>query len=358
MVRTYSNEAADNDIRRVQMKESTMIGLWILMVCFFFGVSGWVYSKNLPLTLQEKDVFDFSSKLDENEVFLKNVFGFDYDGQHVYYLDNHFCSIFKVKLDSFQLVKMISSRGQGPGELSIAIGLSCKNGKLYVVDAGFGGIKIFDTEGKFLKQFKVNGISLGMGMIAKYIIDVSADEEIYVRCNVMGKGTLISVYDENGQRLRGLIPIEGNPQKDYLLSLMKNQLIFTLDNSGYVIVLFTKEGKLQKYDKKGNLLWTRVILKELPKKERNEESFKRLKGGGIEGTINFLGLAVLEDNRIFASGRFSGLLLSSGGETVGLFRSPVGKGGFGDLIFWKDSRLIGLEKRYDFHRHIKFKQPI
>jgi hypothetical protein len=328
------------------------------MVCFFFGIAWWIQGKSLPVvTLQEKDVFDFSSKLDENEVFLRNVFGFDYDGHHVYYLDNHFCSIFKVELNSFKLIKMISSKGQGPGELSIAIGLSCKNGKLYVVDGGYGGIKVFDTEGKFIKQFKIKGLSFGMEMMSKYLIDVNDDEEIYVRCNVIGNSTLISVYDKNGQRLRGLVPAEGDPKGDYLTSLMKNQLIFTLDNSGHIIVLFTKEGKLHKYDKQGKLLWSRDILKELPKKERNKERFERLKGGGIRGRINFLGLAVLEDNRIFASGIFTGVLLSEDGKLLGLFKSPEGKGGFGGLIFWKGSRLIWLEKQYDFHRYIKFKQP-
>jgi hypothetical protein len=338
------------------MKEPKMRGLWILMVCFFIWMAGWIQGKNLPVVnLQEKDVFDFSSRLDENEVFLRNIFGFDYDGHHVYYLDNHFCTIFKVELESFKLVKTISSKGQGPGELSIVIGLSCKNGKLYVADVGFGGIKIFDTEGKFLKQFKVIGLSFGFGMITKYIIDVSDDEEIYVRCNVIGNGTLISVYDKNGRRLRGLIPAEGNSEKVYLSSLMKNQLIFTLDNSGHIIVLFTKLGKLQKYDKQGKLLWSRDILKELPKKERNEEKFKKLKGG-IRGAVNFLGLAVLEDNRIFASGVFTGVLLSEKGTVIGLFKSPEGKGGFGYLLFWKGSRLIGMEKQYDFHRYIKFKK--
>lgn len=340
------------------MQEPKMRWICTLMVCFYFGMSGWIQSKNLPVvTLQEKNVFDFSSRLDENEVFLRNVFGFDYDGRHVYYLDSHFCSIYKVELHSFKLVKMISSRGQGPGELTSAVGLSCKNGKLYVADIGYGGIKIFDTEGKFLKQFKVMGLNFGMQMMLKCIIHVSDDEEIYVRCNNMNNGTLISVYDINGKRLRGYVPLHSESRKNYISSLMRNLLIFTIDNSGNLIILFSKKGNMQKYDKQGKLLWERDILKELPEKERNEERFKRLKSGGIRGTINFLGLAVMEDNRIFASGRFSGLLLSEEGKALGLYKSPKGKGGFGDLIFWKGSRLIELEEQFNFHRYIKFKQP-
>jgi hypothetical protein len=321
-------------------------------------MAGWIQGKNLPVvTLQKKDVFDFSAKLDENEIFLRNVFGFDYDGQHVYYLDSHFCSIFKVELDSFKLVKMISSRGQGPGELSSAVGLSCKNGKLYVADIGYGGIKIFDTEGKFLDQFKVMGLSFGFSMITKHIIDVSDDEEIYVRCNDMKNGTLIYVYDINGKRLRVLVPLIKEMKANDPSSIMNNLIVFTLDNSGNLIILFIKGGNMQKYDKHGKLLWDRDILKELPKKERNEERFKRKKSGGITGKFNFHGLAVLEDNRIFASGIFTGVLLSEEGKVLGVYKSPKGKGGFGDLIFWKGSRLFWLEEQYDFHRYIKFKQP-
>jgi hypothetical protein len=136
---------------------------------------------------------------------------------------------------------------------------------------------------------------------------------------------------------------------------MKNQFIFTLNNSGYLIILFTKGGILQKFDKKGKLLWSRNILKELPEKERNEESFKRTRSGETKGTANFIGLAILEDNRIFASGRFTGILLSEEGKVLRLFKSPVGKGGFGDLLFWKGSFLFWLDMQYDFHRYIKFK---
>lgn len=332
--------------------------LLILIVFVLFGANEWINSKNMPIvTLQEKDVSSFESKLDENEVFLRNVFGFDYDDRHVYYLENHLCTIYKVRFDSFQLVKMISSRGQGPGELSIPMGLCCKNGKLYVADVGSGGIKIFDTEGKFLKQFKIAGLSFGMGAMSKYIIDVNDENEIYVRSTSPGNDTLISVYNINGQRLRGIIPAAKGPQQKYLSNLMNNQLIFTLNNSGHIIVLFTKEGKLQKFDKKGKLLWSRNILKELPGKERNEESFKRTGGGGIKGTVNFIGLSVLEDNRIFASGRFTGMLLSEEGKVLRLFKSPLGKGGFGGLLFWKGSLLIGLDMQYDFHRYIKVKPP-
>nr|NIR04338.1 hypothetical protein [Candidatus Aminicenantes bacterium] len=237
------------------------------------------------------------------------------------------------------------------------VGLSCKNGKLYVADIGYGGIKIFDTEGKFLKQFKVMGLSFGFGMITKHIIDVSDDEEIYVRCNDMKNGTLISVYDINGKRLRVLVPLNKEMKANDLSSIMKNLIIFTLDNSGNLIILFIKGGNMQKYDKQGKLLWDRDMLKELPKKERNEERFKRKKSVGITGRINFHGLAVLEDNRIFASGIFTGVLLSEEGKVLGLYKSPKGKGGFGDLIFWKGSRLFWLEKQYDFHRYIKFNQP-
>jgi hypothetical protein len=338
------------------MMKLKMRWLSILIGCILFGTTGLIHAKTLPVvTLHEKDIFNFESELDENEIFLRSVFGFEYDGRHIYYLDNHLCSIYKVELDSFKLVKMISSRGQGPGELSIPLGLSCKNGKLYVVDIGYGGIKIFDTEGKLLKQFKVKGASFGAGMNSKYIVDVSDEEEIYIRCKAIEEGNLISVYDINGRYLRGLIPNKREPGEKYLSSRLKNKLIFTLDNFGHIIVLFVKSGELQKFDKQGKLLWSRNILKELPEKERNEEPSKRLKDGTIMTRINFLGISLLEDNRIFASGVFSGLLLSADGKIIGRFKSPAGKGGFGDLLFWKGNHLIGMEKQFDFQRYIKLK---
>ncbi len=324
----------------------------ILLVYFLLGNVSNAFGKNLPaVTLQEKEVIDVEEKLDQNEIFLKSVFGLAFDGTYIYIMDNQICSIYKAKLDNFQLVKMLCSRGQSPDELAIPVGLCYKKDKLYVLDVGFGGVKVFDTEGKGLKQFRVPGASLGMGVICRYVINVSDDEEIYVRRDDRENGTLVSVYDMNGKLVRSLIPMEGDLEVNSLSNSAKNQLNFAFDHDGNVIVLFIKTGKLKKYDKQGKLLWAREILTALPKKERNEEDFKRSKEG-IKGTVNFIGLAILEDNRIFASGIFSGVLVSAKGELIRLFKRPAGKC-FGNLLFWNGSRLIGVVKHYDFSRYLK-----
>lgn len=333
------------------MNKSKILLLLPLMT-YLLGCTGGGDFKNLSIvTLQEKDIFNFESQLEENDIFIKNSFGFDHDDSHFYYLDNHFCSIFKYRQDSFKLVKMISSRGQGPGEISEGIGLSYKKGKLYIVDSGYGGIKIFDTQGKFLKQFKVKGLSIGIAT-NKLIIDVNENEEIYVRTSVTSNGSLITVYDINGKRLRGLIPVNVPKNEDYWTTLLKHQLIFTIDNFDNVIVLFVKHGKLEKYDKKGVRLWSREILQALPEKERNEEGVKRTKSGSIRYALNFLGLSILEDNRIFAIGVYTGILLSEEGKVIGLFKLPGKKRVIADMSFWRGSRLITLKKQYDFKRYI------
>jgi DNA-binding beta-propeller fold protein YncE len=331
------------------MKKSKTRFMLVFMVILLAGTSWWLNGRELPIIrLQEGEAFDYAPLLEENEIFLRNPFGFEYDGTHFYYLDSHFRTIFKVKQDSFKLVKTISSRGQGPGEIAMGIALCYKKGKLYVVDFGYGGIKIFDTQGKFVKQFKVSGFGIGGGMTSKSIIDVNANEEIYLRC-LYKKSSLISVFDSDGNRLRGLIPIK--EAEDTGSHILKNRIIFSLDKNGNLIVLFTKYGQLEKYDPKGVRLWSRNILQDLPKKERNEEGVKRTRAGGIKYSVNFSGLAVSENGQIFASGIFTGLLLSEKGTLIGRFKSPGGKGGFGDLLFWKGTRLIGLERQFDFQRY-------
>jgi hypothetical protein len=326
--------------------------LLIFAVCFFLGANYLLTGKELSIiTLQKCDVFDFEDQLEENEVFLRSVMGFEHDGTHLYYFDNYFSKIYKVRPGNFKLVKTISSKGQGPGEIAIGVAMCHNKGKLYVIDVGYGGIKIFDTEGRFIKQFKAMGLGFGPAMTSKGLIDVNEAEEIYFRCNVAGKGELISVYDDDGIRLRGLIPVAA--EKDFRSSILRNKLIFKIDHAGNVIVLFNKLGILQKYDRVGNLLWSKDILQVLPKNERNIEGIKRTRDGGISFRVNFIGLAILEDDRIFASGEKTGILLSERGKVLGLFNPPEYKGGFGMLLFWKGTRLMGLHRQYNFSKYIQ-----
>lgn len=322
---------------------------FVVIMLFTIGWMGFAKNRTV-IMLKESEVVDLEDKLDDNEIYLRNVAGFDYDGNYLYYLDSYYCCIYKVKADTFQLVKVISSPGQAPAELSMPVGLSCKNGKLYVLDAGFGGVKIFDTDGKALKQFRIKGLSLGMGTLLRYLIGVNSNEEIFIRGNSPINGMMLSVYNTNGDRLRGLIPV--NIETKNYKKLLYAQFIFVLDQESNVIVLFSKEGKLEKFDKKGKRLWTRDILQLLPEDEKDESGLKNYSNGSMGATFNFSGLALRDDNRIFVSSRFAGLMFSNDGYIQNIFKHPIGKSVFGNLILWIGNRLLFLDKQFDFNRYI------
>ncbi len=130
------------------MKNFTFIIVMLMIWCFVLQGVEVITLKN-GLNLEEK--------MSHNAVFLKECVAFELspDGDIGYFLDKKYGHILVVDTATGKLLQEISSRGQGPGQLASPISMCLKGDKMYGLDNGFSGVKIFSTEGKTLSEFRL-----------------------------------------------------------------------------------------------------------------------------------------------------------------------------------------------------------
>ncbi|MCP4216942.1 MAG: hypothetical protein GY765_19995, partial [bacterium] len=196
---------------------------------------------------------NFEEKMSKNEVFLKRCTAFDlnYAANRVYFVDKNYGHILVVELSSGKLVKTISSKGQGPAELHEPTSMRIRDGKIFVLDRGFGGIKMFDTEGRNLGQFRLKTIPWRWTRI-----DVNDKGEIFVGSLDRNDKSMVSVYDSKGTFLRALIKYKGTDLAKASRKKSGIQYFFKLDNDGNIVLLFYMLRQMAKYDAEGNQLWS------------------------------------------------------------------------------------------------------
>lgn len=120
--------------------------------------------------------------------------------------------------------------------------MAVKYGKIIVYDPGFGGIKIFDTDGKILKEFRAESISFySLGLHQKDIIDLSGNNEIFIRHVDEKSNTSIVVYDMNGTKLRRIIPLDAEKEKDARMWVLNTYFNFEVDKNGDIVILYVKK---------------------------------------------------------------------------------------------------------------------
>jgi hypothetical protein len=218
---------------------------------------------------------EFEKLLEKNNVFLKMCLSFDAADGYFYFLDTKYGIIFKVEEKTGKLVKTISSEGQGPFELQNATAIRVIKNKIFVLDSGFNGIKIFDTEGNPVNEFKLN-VVIGMGMGN---FDVNDKEEIFLGRFDSQDKTLVKVFNVKGKKLRSMAPVKNDKNINQLSSSWYYYI--RLDKDDNLYVLFHLMRKLAKYDKKGKLIWERKIKNELLDKYPDDYELRR----GSESTI-------------------------------------------------------------------------
>ncbi len=208
-----------------------------------------------------KDGVNFEQKLSDNNVFFKNCSDFEILPLNNigFFLDEEYGMIFKVELSSGKLLKTISSKGQGPGELHIPISLRVRNNMIFVLDNGFNGIKIFELEGKFVNSFRI-----GSTLFGNRNIYVNEKNEIFVgKINALAN-TMVSVYDLQGKELESLIRYQKDNKTDNTReSLMRKLYLINLDSKGNIYILYYIFRKLIKYNRKGEMLWETEIKNEI-----------------------------------------------------------------------------------------------
>lgn len=275
----------------------------ILLLIFQFTV----FSQS-EVIFEISECKDYSKILERNNVFFKWCIDFDVeDNTYIYFLDSSFGYILKVDYQSGKLIKSISSKGQGPGELAWPSSIRVMNSKIYVFDRGFNGVKIFSTEGKFLNSFKITN-SGGSGTI-----DVNKNNEIFLQSTDINKKTILAVYDENGKILRNLIKFAATDFKErssFLTTFVK----IKLDISGNIYVLFPLKRRIEKFSKDGSELWGKEIKSKYFKKT-SDEKFE-VKDQGVHFSQSIFDLELLPGGNILIGHVSGGTVFNKDGKHI------------------------------------------
>jgi DNA-binding beta-propeller fold protein YncE len=287
------------------------------------------------IILKESNTIDFLEKMDKNDVFVKFVEFVDVDDKNIFYfLDTGLCTILKLDSDTGKLIKFISSRGQGSGELDIPIAMKVTNNMIFVADFGFGGVKIFSTEGDLLKEFKT-GLHIGW-------LDVNKRNEIFVREAETDSMPVISIYNMDGKKIRKFLRFPIKNRSDRIAFILNREFIFRLDSKENIIVLFHKKNIIRKYNKKGDMLWERKIENEILQKHSNPRKPRLGKGSSVYIRSNVFQLDIDKNNNIIVGHVAGGMVFNPDGKAVKLLvcEPPVNLDVF--KLYNNDKKILRL----------------
>ena len=215
--------------------------------------------KGIPAKLTLKEELTIGEGEAEEEMFSEMI-GVDVDEEgNIYILDNKECKI-KVFDSKGKYLREFGQKGQGPGEMSypIQVKITQKN-ELFVEDILGQRLAFFSLDGKFLRNFlmtKVLGLQLIMldsqgNIIGQQVVPAENKLTREVKkydSDLKPLFTLASI--DNTNLIQGKI----NPFRVVILyDLGKDDTIFLTNPDEYEIKVFNSEGKLikrilKKYD--------------------------------------------------------------------------------------------------------------
>lgn len=261
--------------------------------------------------IQLNESIDLGKKMVSNNIFLNWCDHFDADDEALYFLDKNFSMVFKVDGETGKLIKTISSPGQGSFELQSCDYLRVQNKKVFILDRMFGGIKIFDTDGKGIKELK---LSIPMNFLT---MDVNEKDEIFFGFIDKKNNSMVSVYDINGKMIKSLIPLKNKaitPLDKYYYYVVK------LDKTGNIYLLHYMSRELEKYDPSGKLLWQKSLTNDALKRIENDETISEPAKGSLSvSNRHIFELEITPKNNIIIGHNGGGCLLSPNGDLKALF---------------------------------------
>jgi hypothetical protein len=257
-----------------------------------------------------EDRVNFERMLAGNDIFFKKCADLELDPGNdlAYFLDKVYGKVFKVKLSTGKLVKTIGAKGQGPRELMRGVRLRVKNNKIFVLDEGFNGIKIFDLEGNFINEFKLKSALMG-----KRNFDVNEKDEIFLGKVDYQAQTMVSVFNVKGERLRSLIHFDGEDRNDDRLNVSRYYYLLKLDKKGNIYILYYMLRKLAKFDAKGKLLWETDIENEILDQFPADE-FVQARGKTISKRWYIFNVETLENGSVIVGHAGGGSLFTGDGK--------------------------------------------
>jgi len=250
---------------------------------------------------------NFYLKMMKNNVYMDGCIGIDIDNQGYYYfLDLQFAHIVKVDPLSGKLIRVISKKGRGPGELSEPGKMKIYRDTIYVADGVYGGVKIFDLDGKALDEFRTASRCTE--------IDIGDKGSIYVKEINPTTHTLISIYTPQGKKIGDVIPYPPEIHKDRVKYALYSNFHFCLDDHNHIIVLFFLKRNLEKYDPRGKCLWQRKISNELIDRIPPEDDQLSFSSNRFHTRFSVFNLDTVKGGDILVGHAYGGVIYNKDGE--------------------------------------------
>lgn len=312
-------------------------GICFTVVFLFLAIETF----SVEIITLEKEI-DIGKKLEENGIFVKHMYGFDFDDSYLYLADSKYGTILKVDLYSGKLLQTISSKGQGPGELEEPVQVIEKNNKLYVFD-GWNKISIFTKDGKYISSFHTMALFAPTYLFLPPFA-VNDKGEIFLAVPDLKENKLVVVYDEKtGKKIRSIIngdfKIEEKPDIQFRRKCFYG---IRIDKEGNIYLLYPGQEKIKKFKKNGKLVWEREIVEhELLKRMKKEHGEKI---GGVHGFD-------VTDNGVVFISYSGGYVLDKNGKLFALLE------GINTLIRVKNGKIMTTTPFISSSFSFMFKMP-
>lgn len=265
--------------------------------------------------------------LDQCEVFFRQVSDALVVESDLFVLIDQYGLIYRINYDERRLVNTISSKGEGPKELMIAKNMVERNGVLFVLDQGYGGIKKFRFDGEYLGSFKCD-FRFEMTNMFSPVMAVNSNGDLIIASPNHKTGKLLAVYNaENGRKSGELISDENLLLKDRRNEAYHQSLRYAvaIDGEDNIFVMMHLKRILYKYDKRGQLLWEFRIEDQDERLKRNAKSkdIEFNKTGSVSYRTKVSGFAVGPQGYTYIRHCGGSLLVDPSGKMVGIIATPL-----------------------------------
>lgn len=282
-----------------------MFRVYIYLLVIIMATATSLFSQK---TVVLSNFINVEERIERNEIFFKLTRGFDIEGKIIYAIESPTETIRKIDIETGRLIKTISRKGQGPGELMTPAKIRVSNGQIIIYDSQYVGFHIFSTEGTFIRSFKVkNNFSNWT------YFDVDSKGNIYFNNLDPNSKTMVDVYSEQGKKLRSVIR---NPKLD----AKKDESIFDsyanwikVDNHGNIFLVNAVLWEICKYTASGDLVWKNSFANEQLHRAKKNFPYEKIKNR-IGPVVFVSDFGFLEKGRIVIAHVNGGCICDSQGN--------------------------------------------
>ena len=180
-------------------------------------------------------------------------------------------------------------------------------------------MKIFEKNGKLVKEFKTRSSSRNFG------IDVNRKNKIFLKQHSSDGSPNISVYNMKGERLYEFVKFQvgEDERREYVLN---DNFIFKLDSEENMVVLFLVKKLLKKFNRNGELLWEKEVKNRIMDEYNLDSNVRFNPNGTINIQSSVFDMDIDEKNNIYVGHVGGGAVFDKNGKLINLIDfEPIGQ---------------------------------